>query len=224
MNKFESLNELSTLLADTLVLNSPVTEKASKHALEKTANTLKQEIHQHLLLLAASIQRGKNLFLKYSSSAKIEAIFKKVESNIEAINKNESKVKDMALIAEKDYQALFETAFQVYEKDKLEEASYMMSVLSLLQPLHVQPYILLGTIVWRQKGCAEACKMYNNFVQVLKDPLLYYYAADCYYHNKEKAEAKKLLTEAVDLCKKLHSPESTALLKEIKAYLKKWEK
>lgn len=57
--------------------------------------------------------------------------------------------------------------------------SCVISVCIALFPLEAQPYICLGTLIWRKNGIMQAATFYEALVEVFQSPLLNYFAADC---------------------------------------------
>lgn len=76
--------------------------------------------------------------------------------------------------------------------DAEQEQSVLM-VMMVLFPFHPQPYLYLGTSVWRNEGIDAAAALYAEVLKVIPDPAIYYFAADCFYQKGDKKQAWKLL-------------------------------
>lgn len=73
----------------------------------------------------------------------------------------------------------------------------VISVLLTLFPMEPQPFACYATMLWRKDGIAAAVELYKNIVDVFENPILDYFAADCYFKTGMKAEAKALLDRAI---------------------------
>jgi tetratricopeptide (TPR) repeat protein len=73
----------------------------------------------------------------------------------------------------------------------------VIAVFMGLFPMHPQPYIYLGTLIWRKDGIDEAESFYAKLIDALEDPALDYFAADCFYENGNTDKAKQILYRAL---------------------------
>ena len=73
----------------------------------------------------------------------------------------------------------------------------VISVLLTLFPMEPQPFACYATMLWRKDGINAAVELYKNIVDVFGNPILDYFAADCYFKAGDRTEAKTLLDRAM---------------------------
>jgi predicted Zn-dependent protease len=91
-----------------------------------------------------------------------------------------------------------EAVNRFYDWEDNQTVMNAVAVLMRLFPLHPQPYIYLGTLIWRQNGIEAAVAYYGKIVEAIDDPALGYFAADCLYKSGDVQKAKQLLLRALD--------------------------
>lgn len=101
---------------------------------------------------------------------------------------------------EEDYQSLIEIANDAYEGRQFESARSMAAVIVNLFPFMMQPYVILTSVEWQLQGIDAAVGIYENLVQTLKDPILFFYAAECFMKAKKTAKALETIEEALKMC------------------------
>ena len=69
----------------------------------------------------------------------------------------------------------------------------VLTVLMTLFPANPQSYVYYASYLWRKEGKEMAEKFYSKITDVLKDPALDYFAADCYLKNGNRQKARELL-------------------------------
>jgi len=72
----------------------------------------------------------------------------------------------------------------------------VISVLIALFPLNAQPYVYYGSLLWRKEGKESAEMFYSKIIEVIHDPALDYFAADCFIKNGNGGKARELLQNA----------------------------
>ncbi|MET3107434.1 hypothetical protein AAKU67_001498 [Oxalobacteraceae bacterium GrIS 2.11] len=90
-----------------------------------------------------------------------------------------------------------EAAKSFYDCGDYHREQCVIAVLMGLFPLNPQPYIYLGSLIWRKDGIAAADLFYSNIIQVIQDPALYYFAADCFYKNDDLQKFNDVLDTAI---------------------------
>ncbi|MET3107439.1 tetratricopeptide (TPR) repeat protein [Oxalobacteraceae bacterium GrIS 2.11] len=63
------------------------------------------------------------------------------------------------------------------------------TVLMALFPLDPQPYIFLGTIIWRKDGVTAAASYYEKMIEFIHHPAFCFFAADCFKKNGNRENA-----------------------------------
>lgn len=96
------------------------------------------------------------------------------------------------------------------DRNDLEREQCAITVLMALFPLNPQPYIYLGSSIWRNEGIAAAASFYDKVANVLQSPPLSYFAAECFYQNGDKDKARQALQSALE-----QTPLSPELASEI---------
>ncbi|OHE71033.1 MAG: hypothetical protein A2007_03190 [Verrucomicrobia bacterium GWC2_42_7] len=116
------------------------------------------------------------------------------------------------LLTEEQYHSLFDVAMSVYDSEDYESAFIMVSAVMALFPTYIQPYIILVSITWFQEGFDAAIMLYEQLTKVMKNPLLFCCAADCYLTSEDlhnQATGKRLLEEALELANSNPSEQET---------------
>ncbi len=73
----------------------------------------------------------------------------------------------------------------------------VLAVFLMFFPLYPQPYACYATLIWRKDGIQEARAFYDHIVDAMENPVLDYFAADCFLKAGDAARAKKLLQRAL---------------------------
>jgi hypothetical protein len=73
----------------------------------------------------------------------------------------------------------------------IDKEECLIGTVLALFPLNPQPYIYLGSLVSRKNGVEDAAAYYAKITEVIQNPALYYFAAECFYQNRDKDQAKK---------------------------------
>lgn len=206
----------TTLNIDQLIDKAVDHIRAQHGFTDAQAEVLDKSVRESVLRYNEALERGKAAYMRFGNDHEVTAIFQRIDRAFEQLAK--SKKASKGFLTEKDYQYLLDTAVKVYERNQLDEATAMLAVLAMLEPLKMQHYILLATIIWVQQGVEEANKVYEQFVKIFKDPVLFFYAADCFVHAERTHRAEKLLNEAIELCKHMKGRTAEDLRHKIEAY------
>lgn len=73
----------------------------------------------------------------------------------------------------------------------------VLSVLMTLFPANPQPYVFYASFLWRSEGKAVAELFYSKITDLLEDPALDYFAADCFIKNGKRDKARELLQKSL---------------------------
>ncbi|MCD6025598.1 MAG: hypothetical protein K0R08_117 [Solimicrobium sp.] len=74
----------------------------------------------------------------------------------------------------------------------------VLSVFMMLFPLYPQPYACYATMIWRKEGINAAETLYSQLVAAMEDPVLDYFAADCFVKAGNQIKAKELVQRALE--------------------------
>ena len=157
----------------------------------------KAQIKASLKEYQKTILNGVSLFLSQDREGKVGKMLEKFK---EMPTSPEKIPEMMQSFSEEDYNSLFALALEVYEKKDLESAYPMMSTLVALFPTRLQPYLALASIEKEKNGVYAALRIYEALVQVMENPVLYYYAADAYLETGDKSKAADWARKALKLC------------------------
>ncbi len=96
----------------------------------------------------------------------------------------------------------------------------VLTVLLALFPTSPQAFVYFATLFWRQYGIATAITFYNQCVDVFQDPLLDYFAAECFKENGDLERAKALNARALATLEALPPESSSELTLHLQALVK----
>lgn len=84
-----------------------------------------------------------------------------------------------------------------YDCGDFELEQSVLSVFLMLFPMYPQPYACYATFIWRKDGIEAAQTFYEQIVDPMENPVLDYFAADCFLKNNHMQRAEKLLQRAL---------------------------
>lgn len=94
-------------------------------------------------------------------------------------------------------QAFSEAANSFYDCGDYHLEQCVLSAFMMLFPLHPQPYACYATLIWRKEGIAAAEAFYGQLVDSIQDPVLDYFAADCFAKAGNTQKARELVQRAL---------------------------
>jgi len=100
-----------------------------------------------------------------------------------------------------NYQALslFANAVSKFcDGENYDEQECVIGVFMALFPANPQPYVFYASMIWRRDGIQAAQDFYDNLTEIVDDPGLYYFAADCHFKNDHPKEARHFLKRCLD--------------------------
>jgi len=171
------------------------THREAQQHLEKTRTEIRKLMRQSNALFVEGLQ-----YLAQSSlgdlHAYVASVAAKMLKNLDSAKKLK-KIID-ADVLHKELSLLFfsDAVNEFHECGDYHKELCVISVLIALFPLNAQPYIYYGSLLWRKEGKAAAEMFYSKIVDVIRDPALDYFAADCYIKNGNRDQAKTLLLAA----------------------------
>lgn len=90
-----------------------------------------------------------------------------------------------------------ETASDFSDCSDYEVEACVLYVLLVFFSGNAQPYVYLGSMLWRREGIAAAQNFYSKIVEVIHDPALDYFAADCLIKAGRGFLAHQLLEQSL---------------------------
>lgn len=153
--------------------------------------------------LRQTIQQGQKLLMKglmYFVEMKCDFVSKTSSDLLKYLDDEEkfSEIIESQIIQNDNALPLFmEAAEHFLDCGDVDKEQCVITVLMGLFPLHPQPYVYLGMLVWRQEGIAAAENFYTKVVKEIEDPALDYFAADCFYKRGGINKAKEILQRAL---------------------------
>ena len=172
--------------------------------------------------MGKAAQQGLQEFTKRDKSGKISKQLSDFEQFV-----TDAKIAEAGdLITDEIFATMIKMANDTYRDGEASEAAAMYSFLQVVQPLAVEPMIGQLTIEWEQRGAERAADLYEAVVDLLKNPMLDMFGAECLLAAKRKERARALreralknLTEDEDFRTEYADiePDVRELLKEINA-------
>jgi tetratricopeptide (TPR) repeat protein len=109
-------------------------------------------------------------------------------------SKKLNKIVESDIIGNENSLLFFSEAVERFiECGDLEQEQCVLSVLMALFPKNPQPYIFLGSSIWRNEGIDAAAVFYLDVLKVIPNPAIYYFAAECFYKKGDKDQAREFL-------------------------------
>lgn len=192
------LDEIADKVAEQVVAEEPPSEiESASLRKDRRKNEIKKVLEEGELIA----MQGVELFLEKDEGEKAKRVFDKIREQIPSLMKQSSDKQTLkGILNEADYQALNEIAMKTYEAGDYKSASAMFSVIVRLfiEEIQIQPFIMLALCEWQTNGVEAAAKVYELYMQMFEDPLLCYYAADCFAKAGLKQEARNAAEKGMD--------------------------
>lgn len=192
------LDEIADKVAEQVVAEEPPSEFESANLRkDRRKNEIKKVLEEGELIA----MQGVELFLEKDEGEKAKRVFDKIREQIPNLMKQSSDKQSLkGILNEDDYQALNEIAMKTYEAGDYKSASAMFSVIVRLfiEEIQIQPFIMLALCEWQTNGVEAAAKVYELYMQMFEDPLLCYYAADCFAKAGLKQDARNAAEKGMD--------------------------
>ncbi len=185
------LNDLSFMIARHQGLQFNNQKEAENHVTNTTAQ-LKDMMQQSNAMFIEGLN-----FLIETNHQPVATISAQI---LDSLNTPEKMVQiiEAQIINNDDSLKLFsESVNSYYGCGDFHTEECVISVLLTLFPMEPQPFACYATMLWRKEGIGAAVELYKNIVDVFKNPILDYFAADCYFKAGDRSEAKALLDRAM---------------------------
>jgi hypothetical protein len=194
----EMLEEIADKVADEVIKEEQPNEFESP---EMRKERRKHEIQKVLEEGEAVAMDGVDFFLNRDENGKAKDAFDRVRSALPGLmNQPPEKQTLKGVLNENDYKALSGIAMKSYESGDYKAASAMFSVIVRLfiEEIQIQPFIMLALCEWQTNGIEAATKIYELYMQMFEDPLLCYYAADCFAKAKRSNDARGAIEKGLE--------------------------
>ncbi|MDR2576873.1 MAG: hypothetical protein LBC42_02370 [Puniceicoccales bacterium] len=145
---------------------------------------------------------GVEFFLARDDKGQAKAIFDRIRAALPNLMRSPAEKQSLkGVLTSADYDVLNRIAMAAYEGRDFKAASAMFSVIVRLfiEEIQIQPFIMLALCEWQTNGIEAATKVYELYLQMFEDPLLCYYAADCFIKAGDKTAARNALERALQL-------------------------
>ncbi|MDR0678962.1 MAG: hypothetical protein LBF24_01780 [Puniceicoccales bacterium] len=145
---------------------------------------------------------GVEFFLSRDEKGQAKAVFDKIRNALPSLMKSPSDKQTLkGVLNQEDYTVLNGIAMKTYEEKEYKAASAMFSVIVRLfiEEIQIQPFIMLALCEWQLNGIEAATKVYELYLQMFEDPLLCYYAADCFVKAGRQPEARNAIDRGLQL-------------------------
>jgi tetratricopeptide (TPR) repeat protein len=162
----------------------------------------KHEIQKVLEEGEVIAMEGVEFFLARDENGQAKAIFDKIRAALPALMGSPADKQSLkGVLNQDDYNVLNKLAMAAYEEKEYKPASAMFSVIVRLfiEEIQIQPFIMLALCEWQLNGIEAATKVYDLYLQMFEDPLLCYYAADCFIKAGRKTEARNAIERGIQL-------------------------
>ena len=191
----QDINKYIDDLAVAVAQQQGVQFKSLKEAEEHTKRTT-QQIHQLFEQNSLLIKEGLKVYSEQSTRF-VADISSRLLANLE--NPAEiNKILTTEIQGNTEALKLFsEAANSFYDCGDFHVEQCVLSVFLMLFPLFPQPYACYATLIWRKEGISAAETFYEQLVGAMEDPVLDYFAADCFVKAGNVKKAKELVQRAL---------------------------
>jgi hypothetical protein len=197
-SELQMLNEIENCvaqLAENVVHQQMLTFSSHNEAqryLEKTRLEMQLSIQHGNVLLAKGLRNFIDTNHEFVSTTSAEIL-----KSLEDPEKFSEIIGSRLMRNDSALQLFMDTANYFQDRGDVETELSVIAALMALFPLHPQPYVCLGSLIWREDGIAAAEQFYSRVVQAIEDPALDYFAAECFYRNRSVGKAKEILQRAL---------------------------
>ena len=102
-------------------------------------------------------------------------------------------------VLSKTFDTLFQYAFEAFENKTWNDVYSMFFFITVYFPTYVKPYLFLAKATEETKGLDQASEFYKITCEILKDPELYFFAAECELRRDHKDKSKEYLLKIKEI-------------------------
>ncbi|MDR2029991.1 MAG: hypothetical protein LBP65_00800 [Puniceicoccales bacterium] len=195
----QMLEEIADKVAEEVVKEEEPNQFESPEMRKERRKHEVQKVLEEGELIA---MEGVEHFLARDQNGQAKEIFDKIRDALpKLMNSPADKQSLKGIVTQNDYEILTKLAMATYEEKEYKAASAMYSVVVRLfiEEIQIQPFIMLALCEWQLNGIESASKIYDLYLQMFEDPLLCYYAADCFIKAGRKTEARNAIERGLEL-------------------------
>lgn len=96
---------------------------------------------------------------------------------------------------------------RLFDKGDFHRAREACAVLGVLAPFDPVAIAFTGSIIGELEGRPAACSFYDKVVELFEHPLTSFFAADAFYEDGDKEQARKILLHGLSLCDRGMDPD-----------------
>ena len=186
------LNDIAVLIAQHQGLQFNTQSEAQKH-IDNTATQLRDMMQQSSLMFSEGLKH-----LIDTKHHPVADISRQILKNLESPEKLVAVIESQIINKDESLKQFSEAVNSFYGCGDFHTEECVISVLLSLFPLEPQPFACYGTLIWRRDGITAAVEFYKNIVDVYENPILDYFAGDCYFKAGQKKEARVVLERALE--------------------------
>ncbi|MDR0428730.1 MAG: hypothetical protein LBG86_01695 [Puniceicoccales bacterium] len=191
------LEDIAEKVAEEVVKEEePSQFEAPEMRKERRKHEIQKVLEEGELIAMEGVER----FLEHDERDQAKEIFDRIKSALpKLMNSPAEKQTLKGVLKDGDYQVLNGIAMKRYESGDYKSASAMFSVIVRLfiEEIQIQPFIMLALCEWQTNGIEAATKIYELYMQMFEDPLLCYYAADCFAKAKRNSDAQNAIDKGL---------------------------
>ena len=196
------LNNIAVMVARHQGLQFNNQKEVQNHV-AATTQQLKDMLQQSNAMFVEGLQ-----LLAASPNQAAAEIVKKLLGNMETPDQMVRIIETHIINNDDSLKIFSEAVNSFYGCGNFHHEECVISALLTLFPMEPQPFACYGTMLWRKEGITSAVEFYRNIVDVFENPILDYFAADCYFKSGDSTGAKALLDRAMQNVEK--EPETYA--------------
>lgn len=189
-NKETNLDSSNSLIDDLATHFAKAVVQAQKGEKLALDSDSEKEIIQQKQLWSRYLQETKDLlnqgiaiFESYDNKNLLKAFFQKIRTG--------KRINPYTL--PKYIDIMLKYATQAFESETWKDAYLMLNFIAAYEPTYPKTYLPLGLCIEELKGLDQASEYYKVTCEVLKDPDLYFFAANCELKLEHKDKAKEYL-------------------------------
>ena len=102
-------------------------------------------------------------------------------------------------VLSKNFDTLFQYAFEAFENKTWNDVYAMFFFITVYFPTYTKSYLFLAKATEETQGLDQASEFYRITCEILKDPELYFFAAECELRRDNKDKSKEYLLKIKEI-------------------------
>jgi hypothetical protein len=185
------IEELSVAVAQQKGMQFNNEQEADQHQ-KQTSQEIRQMLQQNSLMLKEGLQ-----IYSERCTGFVADVSRRLLENLEKPTAIAKIIEAEIQGNQQALQAFSEAANSFYDCGDFHIEQCVLSTYMMLFPLHPQPYACFATMIWRKDGINAAETLYMQLVSAIEDPVLDYFAADCFVKSGNHTKARELIQRAL---------------------------